>query len=311
MGREFNHAGLLLYTFKNNRLYVILKKSKLKDKLDIFWGKKLDYEQYVETAMRITCKQTYGAVKFPMKTNKYNFYQCVIHKNKYDKKVIYVETHEVEPNIKDKFIENKKKLQDVMMYEIKLIEFNFDKLMSNKNITDIVKKGIQKLYDDLYYMKFPRKIKYKKKKSCGFLLYTIINRRLYIALGLDRYSFNWGLFKGRKKKRENDIETATRETYEETCRVIDLRKKNFKKSHFKLYGRNFIGLTYIKPDIRRKFIENRNRERKWEFLEMLDIQLFRYHFAGIMGNNYITNTAKNIIIKFKLELAYIKRQIEW
>jgi 8-oxo-dGTP pyrophosphatase MutT (NUDIX family) len=54
----------------------------------------------------------------------------------------------------------------------------------------------------------------KKEKSCGIVIFREENFRLYLLL---KYSNNyWGFAKGHVEEKENEIETALRETLEET-----------------------------------------------------------------------------------------------
>jgi hypothetical protein len=94
-----------------------------------------------------------------------------------------------------------------------------------------------------------------KKHSCGAILYTISNQKIYIILGME-YG-DWFPFKGTREKYENNIQTAIREIHEETCGVVNIKyidlKCNFttKRKHY------HIGLVYVPIENVKKFHENR------------------------------------------------------
>lgn len=59
-----------------------------------------------------------------------------------------------------------------------------------------------------------------KKNSCGAILYTIKDNKVYIILGKE--SRDWFPFKGVCEKNETLEEAAIREIEEETCRIVKI-----------------------------------------------------------------------------------------
>ena len=150
-----------------------------------------------------------------------------------------------------------------------------------------------------------------KKHSCGAILYTIINHKIHIVLGMEKQQ--WFPFKGTREKGETNEETAIREIYEETCGIIKLRKINLKCNFSTKRKHYHIGLIYVKPDIIEKFHTNRKNILEnvdplnndyISFIEKTDIKMFplscvkykNFHYVTITPIDYYYRTLKNIEI---------------
>jgi 8-oxo-dGTP pyrophosphatase MutT (NUDIX family) len=111
-----------------------------------------------------------------------------------------------------------------------------------------------------------------KKHSCGAILYTIYNCRVYIILGMEKGE--WFPFKGTREKGETNDEAAIREIYEETCTIVDVTRINL-DCHYSTKRKHYhIGLIHVEPCIMNKFYEKRNIIEKKEFLEKTSIRAF-------------------------------------
>ena len=94
------------------------------------------------------------------------------------------------------------------------------------------------------------------KISCGAVLYTIINKRVYLVLGKE-YE-NYYHYKGGCHSNETFEETAIREIYEETMGlvkldniILDCRNTITKNKRY------ILGLVYIEPIIIHQFNERK------------------------------------------------------
>ena len=136
-----------------------------------------------------------------------------------------------------------------------------------------------------------------KKHSCGALLYTIFNNKIYIILGMEKCG--WYPFKGTREKGETNEMTAIREIYEETCGVIKLNKINLSCNFSTKRKHYHIGLIQIKPDFIKKFYANRSylintiqakinnnniKSTYTPFLEKNEIKMFK--LDDIQKNNF-------------------------
>jgi hypothetical protein len=129
-----------------------------------------------------------------------------------------------------------------------------------------------------------------KKHSCGAILYTILNNKLYIVLGLEKNI--WLPFKGVKENYETYEEAAIREIREETCGLLKINSISLDCS-FSTKRKNYhIGLCEIKYDDINKFnkqIFYYNKKllynKKYSvFLEKTNIKLFP--LDTIFENNF-------------------------
>lgn len=113
-----------------------------------------------------------------------------------------------------------------------------------------------------------------KTHSCGAILYTIYNNKIYIILGKEHG--DWFPFKGKCEYNETFEQAAVREIEEETCGLIKLNPRdinlncNYSTSR-KYYhiGLNFVPYTFIKEFyLKRKVINDK------KFLEKTHIKMF-------------------------------------
>jgi hypothetical protein len=148
-----------------------------------------------------------------------------------------------------------------------------------------------------------------KKHSCGAILYTIYDNKIYIVLGMEKGQ--WFPFKGGKEKDETNEIAAIREIYEETCGVIKLKNITL-KCHYSTKRKHYhIGLIKIplntieKFSINRKYILNnlklKNCHNNYDaYLEKSDIKMFS--LESIFSNNFHEVTIKPI----KYYYTYLK-----
>jgi hypothetical protein len=172
-----------------------------------------------------------------------------------------------------------------------------------------------------------------KKHSCGAILYTIYNYKVYIVLGMEKGG--WFPFKGIRERGETNMDAAIREIKEETCNAvivdhIDLNcNYSTKRKHY------HIGLTKMTYSEYNKFYKNRfeilynndiSDECKYMYLEKDDIKMFpidsilNYDFHEITSipikyyYNYLTRLQKDIrginIYKKYRTLPYEARNAE-
>lgn len=113
-----------------------------------------------------------------------------------------------------------------------------------------------------------------KVHSCGSILYTIYNNKIYIILGKEHG--DWFPFKGKCEQGETYEQAAVREIEEETCKLVKLNPNDISLNcHFstsrKYYhiGLNFVPYTFIKEFyFTRKLIEDK------KYLEKTHIKMF-------------------------------------
>lgn len=128
-----------------------------------------------------------------------------------------------------------------------------------------------------------------KKHSCGSILYTIYNNNIYIVLGLEKGE--WFPFKGTREKGETNEQTAIREIYEETCKIVKIDSVELKCKYSTKRKHYHIGITFISFDKINKFhIERKSimddpyLKHRLVYLEKTEIQFFK--LDNIFNNNF-------------------------
>ena len=120
-----------------------------------------------------------------------------------------------------------------------------------------------------------------KKHSCGAILYTIYNNKIYVVLGMEKGQ--WFPFKGTKDNGETYEEAAIREINEETCDVIKIDKIKLDCNYSTKRKHYHIGITKINIDEINQFYINRNNILKhnykyhlknYAYLEKTDLKMF-------------------------------------
>jgi ADP-ribose pyrophosphatase YjhB (NUDIX family) len=139
-----------------------------------------------------------------------------------------------------------------------------------------------------------------KKHSCGAILYTIYNNRIYIILGMEKGL--WFPFKGTREKGETNDEAAIREIYEETCTIVHITNINL-DCHYSTKRKHYhIGLIRVDPNIMNEFYKKRKKIGEKEFLEKTSIRAFDldeinkklFHSVTKIPIQYYYNTLKAI-----------------
>lgn len=144
-----------------------------------------------------------------------------------------------------------------------------------------------------------------KRHSCGAILYTVYNNKIYIVLGMEKGQ--WFPFKGTRDKGETNEQAAIREINEETCGVVKLKNIDL-KCHYSTKRKHYhIGLIKIQSDIIDEFYKNRahintnNYYHNYDvYLEKSDIKMFS--LESIFNNNFHEVTA----IPIKYYFPYLK-----
>lgn len=135
-----------------------------------------------------------------------------------------------------------------------------------------------------------------KKHSCGAILYTILNNKVYIILGLEKGK--WYPFKGTREKGETNEMAAIREIYEETCGVITLNKIELDCNFSTKRKYYHIGLLYIPSGFIDRFYNNRRLllnnintiDKKYKvFLEKNDIKMFSLNEVNYRRFHHVTS----------------------
>ncbi len=114
----------------------------------------------------------------------------------------------------------------------------------------------------------------RKTHSCGSILYTVYNNKIYVVLGQEHD--DWFPFKGKCEKGETYEQAAVREIEEETCKLIKLSPNDVKlecefstsRKHYHI-GLNFVPYTFIG-----EFYEMRKNTNEKKCLEKTNIKMF-------------------------------------
>jgi DNA-binding ferritin-like protein (Dps family) len=159
-----------------------------------------------------------------------------------------------------------------------------------------------------------------KKHSCGAILYTIFNNKLYVILGMEKGK--WYPFKGTRELGETNEIAAIREIYEETCGIIKVKNIdllcNFttKRKHY------HIGVVKIDHDFIKKFYNTRKYILKNtnhscinynSFLEKNAIKMFSLESIRYKKFHYVTETPINYFYEYLNEIekkSYINKTKE-
>ena len=125
-----------------------------------------------------------------------------------------------------------------------------------------------------------------KKHSCGAILFTIHNDKIYIILGKE--FGNWFPFKGVCEDNESYEETAIREIREETCEVINIDNISL-DCNFSTKNKYYhIGLVYVLPSTVKKFYTMRNKMKDHKYIEKSHIKMFDIDTILTKKLSYIT-----------------------
>lgn len=150
-----------------------------------------------------------------------------------------------------------------------------------------------------------------KRHSCGAILYTVYNNKIFIVLGMEKGQ--WFPFKGTRERGETNEQTAIREINEETCGVVKLKNIEL-KCHFSTKRKHYhIGLIKIESDVIGKFYKSRaqitvnNYDNDYDvFLEKSDIKMFP--LESIFNNDFHSITTIPIKYYFP-HLKLLEKQI--
>lgn len=135
-----------------------------------------------------------------------------------------------------------------------------------------------------------------KKHSCGAILYTIYNSKVYLILGLEKGQ--WFPFKGTREKDECNTKAAIREIYEETYGTVKIDNIsldcNFstKRKHYHI-GLVFVPYFYVNKIFKNKILISNNSKKYNKFLEKTDIKLFSFNFINKYRFHAVTQIPLN------------------
>lgn len=122
------------------------------------------------------------------------------------------------------------------------------------------------------------------RHSCGAILYAYDqNGDLGIILGMERTY--WLPFKGGCETGETFEETAIREVYEETCKLVKLNKIVLGHKFTTKHKHYHIGLCEVPYNIIKTFHKCRNAETETSYREKQSIKFFL--LSELRGNNEI------------------------
>ncbi len=111
-----------------------------------------------------------------------------------------------------------------------------------------------------------------KTHSCGAILYTVCNSKVYVILGKE---FNdWFPFKGKCEPDETFEEAAIREIEEETCRVVRPARVALECEYATSRKFYHIGLVFVPHTFIDEFYMNRRRAEDKKYLEKTDVKMF-------------------------------------
>lgn len=152
-----------------------------------------------------------------------------------------------------------------------------------------------------------------KKHSCGAILYTVYNYKVYIVLGMEKGG--WFPFKGIRERGETNMDAAIREIKEETCNSLLINHIDLNCNYSTKRKHYHIGLAKITYNEYNKFHKNRfeilcnsaiSDDSKYMYLEKDDIKMFpidtilNYDFHEITSipikyyYNYLVRLQKDI-----------------
>jgi 8-oxo-dGTP pyrophosphatase MutT (NUDIX family) len=129
-----------------------------------------------------------------------------------------------------------------------------------------------------------------KTHSCGAILYTIYNNKVFVILGKEHG--DWFPFKGTCEPGETYNQTAAREIEEETCKLVRLSPNDISldceyHTPRKIYhiGLNFVPYTFIREFyIVRRLIDDRH------CLEKTNIRMFDISKLNTYSFHQVTTT---------------------
>jgi 8-oxo-dGTP pyrophosphatase MutT (NUDIX family) len=125
------------------------------------------------------------------------------------------------------------------------------------------------------------------KHSCGALLYSYHPKTNAIGVILGIENNHWMPFKGCTKPNETFEETAKREVYEETCKLVHVENIVL-ENHFSSKNKHYhIGLVYADYSIIDKFKEECTKTDVKDYLEKKEIRFFSLY--DLLGENPLYN----------------------
>ncbi len=146
----------------------------------------------------------------------------------------------------------------------------------------------------------------KMPVSCGAFLCTH-NKEGQFGLILGREKSHYLPFKGCSHEGEKDVDTASRELYEETCGLVFIPPEDIKLLHiFETKRKEYrIGLVYVNYDIIEKFHELYKAEDRVEYMEKDSLKFFPFD-NNILKSYEIHNITKASIRYYWNNLVSLK-----
>ncbi len=128
-----------------------------------------------------------------------------------------------------------------------------------------------------------------KFHSCGAILYTIYNSKVYIILGKEHGG--WFPFKGRCESGETFEQAAVREIKEETCNLISLDENEIKLDcNFSTSRKHYhIGLVFVPYSFIKEFYTQRHTLSDEKFLEKTHVKMFNINTLNVRSFHQVTS----------------------
>lgn len=141
-----------------------------------------------------------------------------------------------------------------------------------------------------------------KPHSCGAILYTIANNKVYIILGKEHGE--WFPFKGQCERYETYEEAAVREINEETCKLVNVNPRSIKLRCVYSTNRKFyhIALVYVSPNFVKNFYTARKNTTDPHCLEKTAVKMFDINTTQIHKFHNVTRYPMQFYISDLLDI---------
>ncbi len=139
-----------------------------------------------------------------------------------------------------------------------------------------------------------------RSHSCGAILYTILNNKVYIILGKE-YN-EWFPFKGRCEKNETFEQAAIREIKEETCNLVKISNIHLDCVYDTPRKTYHIGIVFVPNTFMREFYIMRKRVDEKKYLEKSKVKMFMIDIIDHVELHPITETPIKYYMPFLKKL---------
>lgn len=141
-----------------------------------------------------------------------------------------------------------------------------------------------------------------KFHSCGAVLYTIYNNKVYFVLGKERG--DWFPFKGKCEKGETYEQAAVREIEEETCNLIKVNPDDIDLNCTFSTSRKYyhIGLVFVPYTFIKEFPIKRKTMTDEKCLEKTHIKMFDVDKLNVSYFHQVTRIPLSYYHRFLIDL---------